>query len=982
MALDLSKLNKEQKQAVLHKNGPLLIVAGAGTGKTTVITQRIVSLIEKKLVKPEEILAVTFTEKAASEMEERIDKLLEFGYIDLWVSTFHSFAERVLRENALDIGLSPDFKILDSVSSWLMARQNLDKFELNYYKALGNPTKFIQSLISHFSRCKDQEVYPGDYLEYAETLKISDDIPEGGEAERIKEIANAYHVYQKILLDNNALDFGDLINYCLKLFKKRPLILAKYQKKFKYILVDEFQDTNWSQYELIKLLAEPKNNLTVCADDDQSIYKFRGASFSNIVQFTKDYFNAKQISLVKNYRSCQNILDKSHEFIKQNNPDRLEFINKINKKLTAEKKEQGAIEHIHAKDLESEVGETLKKILEILKKDKTAAYSDFAILVRANDSAIPFIRALEGANLPYQFLASRGLYSKPVILDVISYFKLLDNYHEGTAVYRILNLPFLKISNTDIAFITQYSRKRTKSLFESLQDAVLIPSISAKTQEKISFILSLVKKHTQAATERPVSEILVNFLEDFGYLKHLVRKDSKNELDLLDQFYKKIKKFEESALDPNLKNFMYEMNMELESGEQGKLEFDPEQGPDMIKVMTIHSAKGLEFKHVFLVNMVDKRFPTIERKDPIELPDKLIKDIKPRGDVHLQEERRLCYVAMTRAKNGLYFTSAEDYGGKTNKKPSRFLVEMGHGASGSASRLVLPTRPRLGDGSPAPSPFTRGHITPAAFLPKHFSYSQLAAFEKCPLQYKFAFVLKVPTRGKAIFSFGKTMHNTLHSFLRMANEKKSVTQEALFSDKKHSNILENIRMLEFGELSEIYEKNWIDEWYESKKQKGEYYKLGKKIIKDFYQNFTKNPPKILKINGQLALEIPFNLKINEHKIYGVIDRIDEEGSGISIIDYKTGQSKDKLDFESKEQLLIYQIAAKEVFGLEPKNLAYHYLEDGKIVSFLGSGKDIENQKTKILDKITKIKNSQFDPTPGWQCKYCDFKDICDYAERN
>ena len=280
MSLDLLKLNKEQKEAVLHGSGPLLIVAGAGTGKTTVITQRIINLITKKLAKPEEILAVTFTEKAAFEMEVRVEQLLEYGYVDLWISTFHSFCEKVLRESALDIGLPPDFKILDSTASWLLARQNLDKFELKYYRALGNPTKFIQALISHFSHCKDQEVYPENYLEYADSLKTTDNGPEDQEVERIKEVADAYHVYQRILLENGVLDFGDLINYCLRLFKKRPLILKKYREKFKYILVDEFQDTNWSQYELIKLLALPLNNLTVCADDDQAIYQWRGASFS------------------------------------------------------------------------------------------------------------------------------------------------------------------------------------------------------------------------------------------------------------------------------------------------------------------------------------------------------------------------------------------------------------------------------------------------------------------------------------------------------------------------------------------------------------------------------------------------------------------------------------------------------------------------------------------------------------------------------
>jgi len=1349
MPLDLTKLNNEQKEAVLHDKGPLLIVAGAGTGKTTVITQRIINLIEKGLAKPEEILAVTFTEKAASEMEERVDKLLEYGYVDLWISTFHSFCERVLRDNALDIGLSPDFKVLDSTAGWLLSRQNLDKFDLKYYKALGNPTKFIQALISHFSHCKDQEVYPEDYLEYADRLKTRDDGPEDFETERIKEVAGAYHTYQQILLENSSLDFGDLINFCLKLFKKRPLILKKYREKFKYILVDEFQDTNWSQYELIKLLAAPENNLTVCADDDQClpgeskieifekgkiinkkikeikkgdnvltavgkghigvskvndiftktkkvkllavktesgysvevtdnhkmlccvprtarkgyhyvylmfrkglgwrigvtddlilrlrlersadkilaikafntdadaryhetlwslkygiptncfkerkrlvikkdilaklyedmdvdanvqklvedlninldsshycldavkrgnstriiinlqmchrahrskehvknkkelllngwikhrlyldtsdkkiinklkiagynllkskagmriniesddlkyleeeakkiekitdgfleykfnvaskyikpagnkrnsmsliipaknlvlghyipvkkgneifydkiiaikevnknikvydleiekthnfmangvvvhncIYRWRGASYSNIIQFDKDFPEAKQISLIKNYRSAQNILDLSYKFIKANDPDRLEFVNKIDKKLTAEIKGEGFMEHIHAKNLDEEVGLTLKKILEILKNDKEATYNDFSILVRANDSASPFIRALDRANLPYQFLASRGLYSKPVILDIVSYFKLLDNYHEGAAVYRILNLPFLALLDTDIAAITQYSHRKTKSLFEALQELPLVPGVSFKTQEKIAFVLSLIKKHSLLAKEKSVSEILVAFLEDSGYLKYLINRDDQEKIDLLNQFYKKVKAFEEAALEPALNNFMRELELELESGEEGKLEFDPEQGPDMLKVMTIHGAKGLEFKYVFLVNMVDKRFPTIERKDPIELPDELIKDIKPKGDVHLQEERRLCYVAMTRAKKGLYFTSADDYGGQRKKKLSRFMVEMGY--QDEKSQIQNPKSQNDLLAEKVKAPVFEKKVKPG-YLPEHFSYSQLAAFEKCPLQYKFGFILKVPVRGKATFSFGHTMHNTLHDFLKSASEAEKSSQKNLFGKTASGRPTPAI---DFKQLAEIYEKNWIDEWYESKKQKEEYYKLGKKIIKEFYDEFCKNPPNILKIDNEPALEVNFNFKIAGRTLRGKIDRIDESKDGVSIIDYKTGRAKDKLDFEEREQLLIYQLAAEEIYKLKPKELVYYYLDDSKKVSFLGSEKDKESIKEKIIQKIEQVENSQFEPTPGWQCQYCDFKDICDFAQK-
>ncbi len=605
--------------------------------------------------------------------------------------------------------------------------------------------------------------------------------------------------------------------------------------------------------------------------------------------------------------------------------------------------------------------------------------------MRANDSASPFIKGLERANLPYQFLASRGLYSKPIILDIISYFKLLDNYHEGSSIYRILNLPFLEIPDSDISTITLYSHKKTKSIFETLQELSLIPNLSKITYEKVNFLLALIQKHTELAKTKDVYEIFVTFLHDSGYLKYLIKNDEKEKLDLLEQFSKKLKTFEESTLEPYLKNFMQELNMELESGEQGKLKFDPDQGPDMIKVMTIHGAKGLEFKYVFLVSMVDKRFPSIERKDPIELPEDLIKDIKPEGDVHLQEERRLCYVAMTRAKKELYFTSASDYGGQREKKLSRFLVELGYndnGAQDIATRSVHPTR-QASLGSPIPNPSARSNIsrakTPSQYLPQHFSYSQLAAFSKCPLQYKFNFILKVPVKGKSVFSFGKTMHNTLYEFLKLSSQENSAKQDSLF--KKGGGPTSAKTALTFKDLEELYEKNWIDEWYDSKKNKEEYYKKGIEIIKEFYENFSKNPPNILKVNNQPALELPFNLKIGGHTLYGVIDRIDDSKEGIIIVDYKTGESKEKLDADAKEQLLIYQIAAQEVLHLKPQKLAYFYLNDGKMMSFLGTETELENQKQKIIQQIEKIKNSEFDPTPGWQCQYCDFRDICDFAQK-
>jgi len=940
MALDLNKLNKEQRVAVTHGEGPLLIVAGAGTGKTRAITHRIAWLVEQGFAKPEEILALTFTDKASGEMADRVDELLSLAYADLWVCTFHAFCERVLRRNAIDIGLSGNFKLVDQTAAWLLARQNLDRFKLKYYKPLGNPAKFIHALLGHFSRCKDQAIFPADYLKYAKG--------EIEEKEKAREVARAYQTYQNLLLENNLLDFGDLLNYTLDLFKKRPAVLKKYRQQFKYILVDEFQDTNWIQYELVKLLAAPKNNLTVCADDDQAIYRWRGAAFGNILQFKNDFPEAAQAVLTRNYRSCQNILDAAYGFIQGNNPRRLEFAAKIDKRLVADSGCVGTIRHLHFKTVEQEVQGAVNEIIRLMKESADLNYGDFAILLRANESAAQFARACERSGVPAQFMALKGLYSKPAVLDIISYLKILNNYHESGAMWRVLNMPFLMIPGADIVKITQYGYKKSQSIYESLIELPLIAGITPHGVAGIAKLMAMIEKHGALSREKNVSELALTFLEESGYLENLVRQDRRGEIDFIGQFYGKIKDFEAANLDPNLKKFIDQLDMEIESGEEGKLSFDPVKTPDAVQIMTVHSAKGLEFEYVFIANLVDRKFPTNERGDEIEMPEALAKDPAPEGDAHLEEERRLFYVAMTRARRGLYLTSAADYGGVKAKKVSRFLHEMGYNGDNHQNEVTMV---RVANN------YRRPQVRAA--LPGHFSFTQLATFEKCPMQYKFAHILRVPTRGKPFFSYGKTMHNSLYEFLFELGNKKG----------------------NFKQLADIYKKNWIDEWYDGKEEKENYYKQGLASLKNFWNDFSVRRPKILLINGAPALEQDFNLKIDGHAITGKIDRIDETESGAEIIDYKTGTAKDRLRPEDKMQLMMYQIAAKEVFDLDSKKLTYFYLNECKPLSFSPAGQDIVDERDKIASIIKEITKSDFRAKPGWQCEWCEYKDICDFAKK-
>mgnify|MGYP001612065343 FL=1 len=981
-----NSLNYAQREAVSHASGPLLIVAGAGTGKTTVIAQRLAWLIEQKLARANEILALTFTDKAAGEMEERVDQLLPYGFLDLWVQTFHAFGERLLKTHGLDIGISNDFKLFTPTDAWLLVRENLDKFDLDYYRPLGNPTKFIHAMIRHFSRCKDEMVTPAEYLKYAENLALDSDSALGDakeilgdEKKRLREIADAYHTYNQILLDNNALDFGDLINYTLKLFQTRPKILDAYRRQFKYILVDEFQDTNLAQYELIKLLTAPRNNLTVVGDDDQSVYKFRGASISNILHFKNDYPNAKLVTLVENYRSAQLILDKAYQLIINNNPDRLEEKLKINKKLIAQKSIKGRIEEIHARTGIEEARRVVEKIQSLKLADeeggRESSWNDFAILIRSNSAADAFTRALEQAEISFQFLASKGLYREGLVLDIISYLKLLDNYHENPAMWRVLNMPFWNIATEDIVKITHQAKKKTWSIFETLKHARAL-GVGEASVKNIDQMLGLLAKHAAVARAESVGRVVYAFLNDSGYLKNLVTKSSAGvreamrQIMFLKQYYDTIIKFEESNIEKLTRHYLAYLHYVLESGEEGSLR-GADEGPEAVKIMTVHGAKGLEFKHVFLVNLVEQKFPTISRGEAIELPDKLVKEILPEGDIHLQEERRLFYVAVTRAKESVFFCYADDYGGTRQRKPSRFLKEIGFTADGSQKK----DQPDALDSLHQPTSHAVAKPAPAG-MPAHFSFTQLKAFATCPLQYRFAHILHIPVKGSASFSFGKTMHLALQRFYQKIIELNSQEQGDLFTTPTESKIKEQVRIPSLEELLNLYEFAWIDDWYESKKQKEEYYAKGKKILKDFYEKSEWRAPKFL--------EAGFHLKIGEYRLRGQIDRIDPLPDGtIELIDYKTGSPKKQNDLklEDKEQLLIYQLAAVESLQEKPSLLSFYYLDNNTKVSFLGTSAELAKIKEKITAEIEAIRASDFPPKPSvFNCGHCDFKGICEWAE--
>jgi DNA helicase II / ATP-dependent DNA helicase PcrA len=973
MLEELKKLNKEQLRAVEHDEGPVLVVAGAGTGKTTVLINRLAYLISEKKLRSDQVFLATFMEKAANEMIERAEKMLPSGQADLWISTFHGFGERILREHALDIGLSPDFRLLDSTAQWIFLKKNIDSFNLEYYRSMGSSDKLIRDLLSHFSRLKDEDIIYEDYENLIFKMKENGD--DELEIQRLSELSEAFKKYNQLLSENGFLDFADLINYTIKLFQDRPNILKKYQDKFKYLMLDEFQDTNFSQYKLIKILAGKEANLMVVGDDDQSIYKFRGASISNIMQFKDDYPQAKEIVLNENYRSRQEILDCSYKFIQNNNPNRLETRLGINKKLLARgsfEANNPAVSVMRFKVQSDEINFVANKIKEIYDQEKDTAWKDFAILSRSNKGADNYSQELSRLDIPNHFVSLKGLYSKPIVLNVISYFKLLDDYRESSALYRVLGMDEFRVFHQDLITINAEARRRYWSLFEALNNIDKIKGLSPEIFPRVEKLLSLISEHSALVSEKAPSYIFSRFIRDSGLLKRLDPEKDRESFSYLNQFYQKIKRFEEGSDDFSSSDLVEAIDSELKSGDTGNLKNDFVVD-DSVKVMTVHSSKGLEFKYVFLVDLVARRFPSDSRKETIPVADALIKEETSEEDnFHIEEERRLFYVALTRAKEGLFLTNSRDYGGAKEKRPSVFIEEAGL-KSEEVEDLDLSSLEFLKDLKVLEDSFKKKKEKVEYNIPEIFSFSQLMTFDKCPRQYEYSYLLKIPSlKDNPSLIFGRVVHDSLHRFLLPLISNNNLQKE-LF--EKETNILESLSR---EKLFSCYDHYWQDEGYASKEERDDYRQRGLKALDNFYEKLkSEDLPNVYFL--EKAFKFKFNFPGNSFSFRGKIDRVDKlENGNFEIIDYKTGKAKDKIGTDDRRQLVLYKIVCEALYDIKVDVLSYFYLEGDKI-SFSPKDKDIEKVEEWLLKHVSDIKEMKFDPDPSsFKCGYCDFRDICDY----
>lgn len=952
----LLSLNSEQAKAVHHKTGPLLIIAGAGTGKTTVITERVKFLIEKSLAQPSEILALTFTEKAAREMESRVDLALPLGFTQLWISTFHSFCEQVLRSDALNIGLDPDFNLLGQASAIQFLRDNIFELDLDYFRPLGNPTKFVAGALQHFSRLADEDISPKEYLEWVKKQKAGGAAKE--DYQKWQELSFAYRKYDELKIKKGLMDFSDLITNTLKLFRGRVNVLAEYRNKYKYILVDEYQDTNIAQNELVKLLAGKKQNITAVLDDDQSIYRFRGASFSNALQFRKSFPKTKVISLTKNYRSGQEILDGAYKLIQFNNPDRLEIVEKIAKKLTFQGTKIGEVSFIHTDRVENEAFEVAKQIQELLGEGFAA--SDIAILVRANNHAEPFTRALQRSGIPFQFLGPGKLFKEREVVDLIAYLKVLANPDDSESFYRLLLADFLDLDALDLSRITNFAKAKNKSIYDVCKTPQKLP-IKKKTKTKLAKLLVNFRKHLNATAKESAGQILYNFLSDNDLLATFVNPDDANaerKAKNIAKFFDKLKSYETTQENPNVVNVVSWLDLARELGESPLASDSDWTEVDAVNLLTIHSSKGLEFPIVFLVNLVAQRFPSMNRADQIPIPEKLIKEVLPVGDSHLQEERRLFYVGMTRAKEKLFLTASDYYGeGKRTKKLSPFIFET-LGEKVTANEIRSAVQQSFLDFKTMDTPHF-GKVMPLHI--DYLSFSQIETFRICPLHYKLNYVLKIPTPQTSAQSFGNSFHKTMKAFYDEVAAGRRPTEKLIHG---------------------LLQKSWINEGYTGKTHEEKSFTKAKSFLTHYLENMfdRKTIP--------IATEQPFLVHLVQGKeslrVGGKIDRIDEHNNQIEIIDYKTGSSViSQKEADTSLQLSIYALAATTIteppFNRKPDEikLSLYYFDTPTVVTTYRTAKQLQEAEKELFLFKKQIEKSDFACSEGIICQNCEYKMFCD-----
>jgi DNA helicase-2/ATP-dependent DNA helicase PcrA len=958
----LEGLSEAQREAVVHGEGPLLIIAGAGTGKTTVLTRRIAHLIASKRAVPEEILALTFTEKAAAEMAERVDQLIPYGYAETWIGTFHAFGDRVLREAALEAGMNPEFRVLSRPEQIIFLRERLFQLPLTRFRPLGDPTRHLAALLSLVSRAKDEDVSPAQYRAWAEArVETAAGEEAKDEAEKHLELAAFYECHQRLLAEAGLVDFGDQIHRALTLLRERPALLGRLRERYRYVLVDEFQDTNHAQLELVRLLLRPgAPNITVVGDDDQAIYRWRGAAAANLLAFRELFPACREVVLVDNHRSTQVILDASARLISYNNPYRLEVVAGIDKRLRSAQRTGPAVRHLHFDTVSAEADGVAAFVEEKLGQGYRPR--DFAILVRSNDDADPFLRALNVKSIPQRFSGSRGLYTREEVRLLIAFLRALAQPSDSVSVFYLAASEVYHLPGPALVRLNAYAGRKTRPLLEvlrSLPENEDLLSIDASARESAARLISDLDTAAEDVARLRTGEILYRYLQSTGYLARLTKEGSaaaEAKVKNIAKFFDAVRGYGEVAEHDRVPAFIEHLDLLREAGDDPAVaEADPDD--DAVHVLTVHKAKGLEFPVVLLVGCAEEKFPVKRRREVLELPRELVQEGLAGGDAHLHEERRLFYVAMTRAKQELILTSAADYGTARARKVSRFVVET----------LDLPTpSPRarrtepleaLARHQPVPEILPAREAPIPDDEPLSLSFRQIDDYSTCPLKYKYIHRIRVPLLAHHRVVYGSAIHKAVQAHFQARLAGRAFSEDDLVG---------------------AFRDAWVSEGFLSREHEERRRAEGEHVLRRFHRAEAERPW------APTGVEKEFAFWVDRTKVAGRYDLVIERDGQVVVVDFKSGDVHDLKTAQQRAkeslQLDIYALACLKTTGRLPSRVELRFLESGLVGGKAPTLAEAAATEARIREVSRLVRRMELGAKPSYRaCSQCPFRDICPHT---
>ncbi|HTU32919.1 MAG TPA: ATP-dependent DNA helicase [Candidatus Acidoferrum sp.] len=1039
-------LNAEQRLAVEHADGPLLVVAGAGTGKTRVITERIRLLLESDPnLGGENILGLTFTDKAAGEMKSRVVKAFGERAEGVWLSTFHTFClEKILR--------SADVRIeaLDDLDHKILLRRNIGRLQLKHFKRLQAPSEFLADFVTFFSRCQDELVTPEDYRRYVEQVRTrfetrKDSLEPDERAiqqefvERQEELGRAFCVSEELLRERRLTTFGAQILNAVKLLQTDAALLARLREEYRYILVDEFQDTNVAQLELLWLLAGDRRNIMAVGDHNQAIYRFRGASYGSFTIFLERFCgirgpkqrspNARRaganadgepqaqlaqpdlfarrslVTLSQNYRSTKRILNVAHAVICNNEQSPLLPDGRLN----TENREGDKIRVVEFSGPREEAHWVASEIERL--HEAGAHWDSMAVLYRNHTHRDFLVGALQRRGIPF-VIRRFSILSSTLIRDLLAWLRLIGQPSDNVACARVLAAPYWGLEPRDLVRLAERAEKNHRRPLWDEVDAAQSELPFARTGTHLPELVALVKQLRQSARRKPVSELLDELIGALG----VAPLPSEADRYYLDRFVNFIDAWErkslaetepreaaESAARPTNANFLLGADSPQKESKRlrdfleylyyfnearGDVWLDDHPADDAVELMTVHGAKGLEFPHVFVIHLSKRDFPTPGRRPVFEFPPELMKEETPEGDFHIQEERRLFYVALTRARQRLTLCTIVNKWKKESPFLDDFLqdrkVKM-FDAQQLTPKISLP----LIEEAAAPEPdsadpsdlfaaarvlalrrgelqeptraYSRVALWAKAFHPPRpeplqLSASAINAYESCPMKYMLGRMWSLRGGPHAEATFGSVMHTTIQEFVRELRQGRKVSA---------------------GDLLMIYHREWSSAGFPDDYHETEYRNEGREALEKFHVTYTAEPAEV--VHQEKVFELPLDPEII---VVGRIDQVNRLGrKEYEIVDYKTGRPKDAKKAADDLQLSIYALAARDVLEINPSRLTFYNLMTNEAVYTTRDAKALAAAKQRIAEVADRIRGGDFTPKPGYGCAGCDYKPLCPAHEQ-